>query len=427
MAMAVLVESMTKTYSIGPSTITALDNVSLSFPVGSFTAVMGPSGSGKSTLLQCAAGLDRPNSGRVSIGEIELSGLGETALTRLRRDRVGFVFQSFNLMPSLTAAQNVELPLRLAGRKVDQRAVLAALATVGLADRARHRPSELSGGQQQRVAIARALVTSPQVLFADEPTGALDTKTSRDVLDLLRAMVTEQGQTVIMVTHDPMAAASADRVIFLADGRIADLSSARPPRRSPPAWPGWRSQHREHRYRCAGWPCWRRWPRRFWDPGMLTLALATVRTRWAAFAGTFAALALGVSVIATMTLVLAAASGGNPHQHPERFAAVQYVIQVDPDLQVRDRYGSVDSVPLLAQPDVPAWSSPNCRRCSLTGSFYAQVQGVPAALPAAQPALGHGWSSAAFARTFSPPVTLQARTTRSSSPGRRPSAAACRW
>ena len=207
MAMAVLVESVTKTYSIGPSTITALDNVSLSFPVGSFTAVMGPSGSGKSTLLQCAAGLDRPSSGRVSIGETELSGLGETALTRLRRDRVGFVFQSFNLMPSLTAAQNVELPLRLAGRKVDQQAILAALATVGLADRARHRPSELSGGQQQRVAIARALVTSPQVLFADEPTGALDTKTSRDVLDLLRAMVAEQGQTVIMVTHDPMAAA----------------------------------------------------------------------------------------------------------------------------------------------------------------------------------------------------------------------------
>jgi len=222
MAMAVLVESMTKTYSIGPSTITALDHVSLSFPVGSFTAVMGPSGSGKSTLLQCAAGLDRPNSGRVSIGEVELSGLGETALTRLRRDRVGFVFQSFNLMPSLTAAQNVELPLRLAGRKVDQQAILAALATVGLADRATHRPSELSGGQQQRVAIARALVTSPQVLFADEPTGALDTKTSRDVLDLLRAMVTERGQTVIMVTHDPVAAASADRVIFLADGRIAD-------------------------------------------------------------------------------------------------------------------------------------------------------------------------------------------------------------
>ena len=221
--MAVLIESMTKTYSIGPSTITAIDNVSLSFSVGSFTAVMGPSGSGKSTLLQCAAGLDRPSSGEVSIGGIELSGLGETALTRLRRDRVGFVFQSFNLMPSLTAAQNVELPLRLAGRKIDPKAVQAALAVVGLADRARHRPSELSGGQQQRVAIARALATSPQVLFADEPTGALDTSTSRGVLELLRGLVTEQMQTVIVVTHDPMAAAYADRVIFLADGRIADM------------------------------------------------------------------------------------------------------------------------------------------------------------------------------------------------------------
>jgi putative ABC transport system ATP-binding protein len=220
--MAVLIESMTKAYGIGPSTITAIDNVSLSFPVGSFTAVMGPSGSGKSTLLHCAAGLNRPNSGKVSIGGIELSGLGETALTRLRRDRVGFVFQSFNLMPSLTAAQNVELPLRLAGRKADPEAVQAALATVDLADRARHRPSELSGGQQQRVAIARALVASPQVLFADEPTGALDTSTSRDVLELLSGLVTEREQTVIVVTHDPMAAAYADRVIFLADGRIAD-------------------------------------------------------------------------------------------------------------------------------------------------------------------------------------------------------------
>ena len=220
--MAVVIESMTKTYGTGASAITALDTVTLSFPAGSFTAVMGPSGSGKSTLLQCAAGLDRPDSGQVSIGGTELSGLSETALTRLRRGRVGFVFQSFNLMPSLTAAQNVELPLRLAGRKADAEAVQAALAAVGLADRARHRPSELSGGQQQRVAIARALVTSPQVLFADEPTGALDISTSRDVLELLRRLVTEQGQTVIVVTHDPMAAAYADRVIFLADGRIAD-------------------------------------------------------------------------------------------------------------------------------------------------------------------------------------------------------------
>jgi putative ABC transport system ATP-binding protein len=219
--MAVLVESITKTYGAGASALTALDRVSLAFPHGSFTAVMGPSGSGKSTLLQCAAGLDRPDGGKVAIDGTDLTGLGETALTRLRRDRVGFVFQSFNLMPSLTAAQNVELPLRLAGRKADQGAVRAALAAVGLADRARHRPSELSGGQQQRVALARALVTRPQVLFADEPTGALDTATSRHVLELLRDMVAGQRQTIIMVTHDPVAAAHADRVVFLADGRIA--------------------------------------------------------------------------------------------------------------------------------------------------------------------------------------------------------------
>jgi putative ABC transport system ATP-binding protein len=221
--MAVHIESMTKTYGHGPGTVTvtALDRVTLAFPAGSFTAVMGPSGSGKSTLLQCAAGLDRPDSGEVSIAGTRLSALGETALTVLRRERIGFVFQSFNLMPSLTAAQNVELPLRLAGRKPEPSAIAAALATVGLADRARHRPSELSGGQQQRVAIARALVTRPRVLFADEPTGALDTGTSREVLLLLRALVAEQGQTIIMVTHDPVAAACADRVVFLADGRLA--------------------------------------------------------------------------------------------------------------------------------------------------------------------------------------------------------------
>jgi len=220
--MAVVIESMTKTYGTGANAITALDEVTLSFPAGSFTAVMGPSGSGKSTLLQCAAGLDRPDSGKVAVGGTELTGLSETALTRLRRDRVGFVFQAFNLMPSLTAAQNVELPLRLAGRKIDAKAVREALAAVGLADRAGHRPSELSGGQQQRVAIARALIARPQVLFADEPTGALDTRTSRDVLELLSGLVAEREQTIIMVTHDPMAAAYAGRVVFLADGRIAD-------------------------------------------------------------------------------------------------------------------------------------------------------------------------------------------------------------
>jgi putative ABC transport system ATP-binding protein len=220
-AIAVLIESLTRTYGTGSGTVTALDRVTLAIPAGSFTAVMGPSGSGKSTLLQCAAGLDRPDSGEVTINGTRLGGLGETGLTVLRRERIGFVFQSFNLMPSLTAAQNLELPLRLAGRRPEPKAIEAALAAVGLADRARHRPSELSGGQQQRVAIARALVARPQVLFADEPTGALDTGTSRDVLRLLRTLVTEQGQTIIMVTHDPIAAAWADRVVFLADGRIA--------------------------------------------------------------------------------------------------------------------------------------------------------------------------------------------------------------
>ena len=219
--IAVQIDSLTRTYGNGPGAVTALDRVTLAFPAGSFTAVMGPSGSGKSTLLQCAAGLDRPDAGEVSINGTRLGGLGETALTVLRREQIGFIFQSFNLMPSLTAAQNVELPLRLAGRRPEPEAIEAALSAVGLADRARHRPSELSGGQQQRVAIARALVTGPRVLFADEPTGALDTGTSREVLRLLRTLVAEQGQTIIMVTHDPVAAAGADRVVFLADGRIA--------------------------------------------------------------------------------------------------------------------------------------------------------------------------------------------------------------
>jgi len=218
---AVLIDSLTKTYGSGQSAVTALDHVTVSFPARSFTAVMGPSGSGKSTLLQCAAGLDRANAGKVSIGGVELSLLNEAARTRLRRESIGFVFQSFNLLPSLTAAQNVELPLRLAGRRPAPQVVKAALAAVGLADRTRNRPGELSGGQQQRVAIARALVTNPKVVFADEPTGALDTGTSRDVLRLLRTLVSDHGQTVIMVTHDPVAAAYADRAVFLADGQIA--------------------------------------------------------------------------------------------------------------------------------------------------------------------------------------------------------------
>jgi putative ABC transport system ATP-binding protein len=219
--IAVQVDSLTRTYGNGPGAVTALDRVTLAFPAGSFTAVMGPSGSGKSTLLQCAAGLDRPDAGKVSVHGTRLGGLGETALTVLRREQIGFIFQSFNLMPSLTAAQNVELPLRLARRRPEPGAIEAALSAVGLADRAGHRPSELSGGQQQRVAIARALVTGPRVVFADEPTGALDTGTSREVLRLLRTLVADQARTIIMVTHDPVAAAGADRVVFLADGRIA--------------------------------------------------------------------------------------------------------------------------------------------------------------------------------------------------------------
>ncbi|MFD3723830.1 ABC transporter ATP-binding protein [Streptomyces sp. NPDC058671] len=201
--------------------VRALDGVDLDFDAGTFTAVMGPSGSGKSTLLQCAAGLDRPTAGRVEVGGTALEGLSERRLTLLRRDRIGFVFQSFNLLPSLTAAQNVALPLRLAGRRPSRTEVREALARVGLAGRERHRPGELSGGQQQRVALARALITSPAVLFGDEPTGALDSTTSREVLDMLRELVDRDGQTFVMVTHDPVAATRADRVVFLVDGRVA--------------------------------------------------------------------------------------------------------------------------------------------------------------------------------------------------------------
>ncbi|MEV0280411.1 ABC transporter ATP-binding protein [Streptomyces sp. NPDC050610] len=212
--------SVSRSYGTGPNSVTALDDVTLSIPKGSFTAVMGPSGSGKSTLLQCAAGLDRPTAGRVVLAGTDLTGLNETALTLLRRDRIGFVFQSFNLLPSLTAEQNVSLPLRLAGRRPTGTEILDVLSAVGLGDRARHRPGELSGGQQQRVAIARALITRPQVLFADEPTGALDTANSRELLAMLRDMV-DDGLTIVMVTHDPVAASYAHQVIFLEDGRIA--------------------------------------------------------------------------------------------------------------------------------------------------------------------------------------------------------------
>jgi len=214
-------ESVTKVYGSGARAVTALEGVTVAFRSGEFTAIMGPSGSGKTTLLQVAAGIDRPTSGRVRIGDTELSQMSERRLTVLRRRRIGFVFQSFNLMGSLTAEQNVALPLRLDGRRPKAKVVREALARVGLADRARHRPGELSGGQQQRVAIARALVTGPEVIFADEPTGALDRRSGGAVLDLLRAAVDRFGQTLVMVTHDPVAAARADRVVFLADGRLA--------------------------------------------------------------------------------------------------------------------------------------------------------------------------------------------------------------
>jgi putative ABC transport system ATP-binding protein len=202
--------------------VQALRGVSIALPYRSFTAVMGPSGSGKSTLLQTAAGLDRPTGGHAWIGPVDLSKLSQTRLTELRRDRIGFVFQAFNLVPSLTVEQNVTLPLRLAGRRADRRLVAEVLGRVGLTERRRHRPAELSGGQQQRVAFARALITQPEVLFADEPTGALDLRTSREVLGLFRGLVDSLGQTVVMVTHDPVAASYADSVLFLADGRIVD-------------------------------------------------------------------------------------------------------------------------------------------------------------------------------------------------------------
>src|SRR3954467_547951 len=215
-ADAVRLEAVRKEYGEG---VVALDGVSIAFPRGGFTAVMGPSGSGKSTFLHCAAGLDRPTSGRVVLDGQDLDGKNETSLTKLRRDRVGFVFQAFNLLPALTVEQNVVLPLQLAGKRPDKRLVARILAHVGLDGRRKHLPGQLSGGQQQRVAIARALVTDPAVLFADEPTGALDTRNGRAVLALLRELA-DDGQTVAMVTHDPAAAAYADRVILLADGRI---------------------------------------------------------------------------------------------------------------------------------------------------------------------------------------------------------------
>jgi putative ABC transport system ATP-binding protein len=218
---AVRLEDVRKIYGSGEGAVVALDRLTLGFESGSFTAVMGPSGSGKSTFLHIAAGLDVPTEGSAWLSGVDLARLDQTELTVLRRERVGFVFQAFNLMPSLTVSQNVELPVRLGKGRLDRDWMREVLSRTGMSERLGHRPSELSGGQQQRVAIARALVTRPDVLFADEPTGALDTRTSREVLALLREIVDATGQTVVLVTHDPMAAAHADRVVFLADGRAA--------------------------------------------------------------------------------------------------------------------------------------------------------------------------------------------------------------
>ncbi|MFJ4781870.1 ABC transporter ATP-binding protein [Streptomyces sp. NPDC088794] len=219
-AEALRLVKVSKTYGSDEGAVAALDGVTLGLARGTFTAVMGPSGSGKSTLLQCAAGLDRPDSGIVQVDGTELTGGGEAELTKFRRGRIGFVFQQYNLLETLTVAQNTVLPLKLAGRRVDRRRAREVLEQVGLGDRLGHRPAQLSGGQRQRVAIARALVTEPRVIFADEPTGALDTRSARDVLRLLREAVQVHGRTVVMVTHDPVAASYADSVLFLADGRL---------------------------------------------------------------------------------------------------------------------------------------------------------------------------------------------------------------
>jgi putative ABC transport system ATP-binding protein len=212
----------TKVYGSGDTAVVALDGVSVDLPTGRFTAIMGPSGSGKSTLVHCLAGLDRLTGGQAFVGDVELGTLSDKELTLLRRTRIGFVFQAFNLVPTLTARENIALPLTLAGRKPHPGWFEEVIATVDLGDRLDHRPSELSGGQQQRVAVARGLVSRPAIVFADEPTGNLDSRSSAELLDFLRRAVDEAGQTIVMVTHDPGAAAHADAVVFLADGRIVD-------------------------------------------------------------------------------------------------------------------------------------------------------------------------------------------------------------
>ena len=229
--LAVRAEDAVKVYGKGDTAVRALDGVSLGLPAGRFTAIMGPSGSGKSTLMHCLAGLDTLTSGRVFVGDVDLGRLSERELTRLRRDRIGFVFQAFNLLPMLTAAENITLPLDLAGAKADKGWVRGVIDTVRLGDRLTHRPAELSGGQQQRVAVARALASRPAVVFADEPTGNLDSRSGGEILAFMRRAVDELGQTIVMVTHDAQAASQADAVVFLADGRIVDGMTGPTPER----------------------------------------------------------------------------------------------------------------------------------------------------------------------------------------------------
>ncbi|MGC4933320.1 ABC transporter ATP-binding protein [Gordonia sp. DT30] len=219
-AVAAGSRDLTKTYGIGDTVVHALRGVTIEFAAGEFTAIMGPSGSGKSTLMHCLAGLDEATGGRAYIGDVDLTGLSDKEMTTLRRDRIGFVFQSFNLVPTLTAAENITLPLDIAGRPVDKEWFDTVIGRLGIGDRLTHLPTELSGGQQQRVACARALVGRPDIIFGDEPTGNLDSRSSGEVLDILRAATDEFGQTVVIVTHDPRAASYADRVVFLADGNV---------------------------------------------------------------------------------------------------------------------------------------------------------------------------------------------------------------
>ncbi|MFH9421794.1 ABC transporter ATP-binding protein [Streptomyces sp. NPDC017529] len=221
-AVAARATDLSKVYGQGETRVVALDNVSVEFGRARFTAIMGPSGSGKSTLMHCMAGLDSISSGSARIGDTELTGLNDKHLTRLRRDKIGFIFQAFNLLPTLTALENITLPMDIAGRKPDREWVEKVIQTVGLSGRLKHRPSQLSGGQQQRVAVARALASQPEIIFADEPTGNLDSRSGAEVLGFLRESVRAMDQTIVMVTHDPVAAAYADRVVFLADGRIVE-------------------------------------------------------------------------------------------------------------------------------------------------------------------------------------------------------------